>query len=122
MQYFERTKIHLSDNEPLLAEEAIKSAIENYTNEVEEITLAELYNLAGNLSFANGNLESAKESYEKELNENPNSSGACFGLGQVFIASDELEGAKVMLEWAVKNDENNFQATELLEKVNAALV
>ncbi len=122
MQYFERTKIHLSDNEPLLAEEAIKSAIENYTNEVEEITLAELYNLAGNLSFANGNLESAKESYEKELNENPNSSGACFGLGQVFIASDELEGAKVMLEWAVKNDENNFQAAELLEKVNAALV
>ncbi|MDX9924127.1 MAG: glycosyltransferase [Ignavibacteriaceae bacterium] len=122
MQYFERTKIHLSDNEPLLAEEAIKSAIENYTNEVEEITLAELYNLAGNLSFANGNLESAKESYEKELNENPNSSGACFGLGQVFIASDELEGAKVMLEWAVKNDENNLQAAELLEKVNAALV
>ncbi|MCK9281750.1 MAG: glycosyltransferase [Melioribacteraceae bacterium] len=122
IQYFERAKIHLSDNEPLFAEEAIKSAIENYTNEVEEIALAELYNLAGNLAFANNNLESAKEYFEKELNEDPNSSSACFGLGQVFIASDELEGAKVMLEWAVKNDESNLQAAELLEKVNAALV
>lgn len=81
-----------------------------------------LLNLAGNISLANNNLESAKKYFEKELNENPNSSGACFGLGQVFIASDELEGAKVMLEWAVKNDESNFQAAELLEKVNAALV
>jgi tetratricopeptide (TPR) repeat protein len=121
-QYFERTKVHLTDKELELAEESIINAIENYKEgDAEIIEYDDLMNLAGNVFLANGKLTEARQYFEKELNLNPQSSSACFGLGQVFLAQDNPEAAKVMLEWAVKNDPNNGAAADALADVNKLL-
>ncbi|MGK9367346.1 glycosyltransferase [Melioribacter sp. Ez-97] len=83
--------------------------------------IEDVYDLAGNISLIAGNTLEAQQYFEKELNLNPQSSSACFGLGQVFLAQDNPEAAKVMLEWAVKNDPNNGAAADALADVNKLL-
>ena len=82
---------------------------------------AELLNLAGNVSLYMNDLETAKSYFEKELVENPQSSTACYGLGQVFLEAEVNDAAKTMFEWSVKNDANNQKAVEALNKVNSLL-
>ncbi|MGK9477099.1 glycosyltransferase [Melioribacter sp. OK-6-Me] len=121
-QYFERTKVFLKDNELRLAEESIVKAIENYKEgNASIIDNDDLMNLAGNIFLANSNISDAQHYFEKELNLNPQSSSACFGLGQVFLMQNNLEAAKVMFEWAVKNDPNNTSAVDALANVNNLL-
>ena len=123
-QYFERTRILLADNEISLAFSAIKFAVLYYKEWLTgkfEITYWELLELAGNLALANNELETAQKYFEEGLKENPDSSTACLGLAKVFLALEQTEKAKVMLEWAVKNDVNNNLAYEALEKVNEIL-
>lgn len=121
-QYFERTQIHLADNELKFAQESIIKAIENYKEEhTQIIRYDELLNLAGNIFLADNNIEKAQELFEKELNLNPQSSSACYGLGQVFLAQENFEAAKIMFEWAVKNNPENKAAKDALEKVNEIL-
>jgi len=121
-QYFERTKIHIADNELNLAKESITKAIENY-KEGDGIIISydELLDLAGNIYLASNDISKAQEYFEKELNLNPQSSSACYGLGQVFFAQENYEAAKIMFEWAVKNDPSNNSAKTALEKVNELL-
>lgn len=121
-QYFDRTTVHISDQELELAMESIAKAIEHYRNNDEGLILKEeLYDLAGNISLAANDPDSATKYFENELVINPNSSAACLGLGIVFEIKQNLEAAKAMYEWAVKNDVNNIKAADALAKVNQEL-
>lgn len=121
-QYFERTRIYLNDSELNLAVESIINAIENYKEEnAEIIKYDELLNLAANIFLADGDLLNAQSYFEQELQTNPQSSSACFGLGQIFLTAENYEAAKTMFEWAIKNDEKNLKAKESLQNVNEIL-
>ncbi|MEG8945549.1 glycosyltransferase [Rosettibacter firmus] len=121
-QYFERTKVHIADNELYLAQDTIVSAIENFKeSDAQHIEYDDLLDLAGNIFLANNNIDKAREYFEKELNLNPASSPACYGLGRIFFAQQNYEAAKIMFEWAVKNNPQNIAAKNALEKVNELL-
>ena len=77
--------------------------------------------ILGNIYLVTANLSKAKETFESALNENPNSSQACQGLGEIFEQAEEYEAAKMMLEWAVKNDETNKIALQKLATLNISL-
>lgn len=89
--------------------------------EFNEITKPDIINLLGNTYLIIGDLQSAEEYFAKELELDPTSSRACYGLGEVFNSAQLFDEAKQMLEWAVKNDENNTKAIDLLFNVNLAL-
>ncbi len=121
-QYFERTRIYLADNEIGLAQESIVNAIENYKKEnADLIQYDELLNLTANIFLAAGDLLKAQNYFEQELQTNPQSSSACFGLGQIFLTTENFEAAKTMFEWAIKNDESNQKAKDALQNVNEIL-
>lgn len=121
VKYFERTKVHIADNELELAGKSIYDAVINFDTANSIITYTELLNLAGNISLANNNLENAAQYFETELTEDSNSSSACLGLGQVLMLSDQPEQAKVMFEWAVRYDNKNEFAAKFLAEVNSKL-
>ncbi|MDQ7817356.1 MAG: glycosyltransferase [Melioribacteraceae bacterium] len=121
IKYFERTKIHLADNELNLAEDSIYNAVRNFESDNTTITYEELLNLGGNISLANNNLDRAAEYFETELTENSNSSSACLGLGQVLLINEQYEQSKVMFEWAVRYDHSNEHAIKFLAEVNEKL-
>jgi len=118
---FERTKVHIADNEIDLAEKSIFEAVKTFDNNNSIITYSDLLNLGGNISLANNNLETAAEYFETELTENSNSSSACLGLGQVLFIKEQFEQAKVMFEWAIRYDNNNQHAAKFLAEVNEKL-
>ena len=99
----------------------IEQALNMFGEETNPEVYAELLNLAGNVSLYMNDLETAKSYFEKELVENPQSSTACYGLGQVFLEAEVNDAAKTMFEWSVKNDANNQKAVEALNKVNSLL-
>ena len=68
-----------------------------------------------------GDIEKAKTCFEEELKMVPASSSACAGLGEVFFMQEMYDNAKIMFEWAVKNDSNNLAAVSSLAKVNELL-
>lgn len=121
-QHLERTRIHIADSEINLAQIEIEKAINSFEETSSElISYPELLNLAGNLFLATNDLEKAKSYFEKELETNPSSSSACYGLGQVFASVEQYDAAKTMFEWAVKNDYQNQQAINSLQNVNEIL-
>ncbi|MHB8578571.1 MAG: tetratricopeptide repeat protein [Ignavibacteriaceae bacterium] len=71
------------------------------------------YNYLGDRDY-----DKAKECFEKALNLNPNSSEACSGLGDLFVLNGDNEHAKIMYEWAIKNNPYNNYPKEALEKIN----
>ena len=88
VQSLERAFINIDDEEYDFALENLKLALENFNNSerkgYEKITQEDLLNMAGNLALTKNELEEAKTLFEKQLEVNPNSSNACFGLGEVF--------------------------------------
>jgi Tfp pilus assembly protein PilF len=96
---------------------------ENVYSETEEnnFSLEDLYVLRGGTYFVNNEYEQAKQDFENALKSNPNSSEACLGLGQYFSATDQLESAKTMFEWAVKNNVEHLGARKALENINTRL-
>ncbi len=121
VKYFERTKIHLADNELNLAEESIYNSVNYFQTDNNIITYEELLNLGGNIALANNNLDRAAEYFETELTENSNSSSACLGLGQVLLGKEQFEQSKIMFEWAVRYDHTNEHAIQFLAEVNEKL-
>lgn len=81
-------------------------------------TLYQIYGLSALYLELNSE---ARSSFEKLLTINHASMIACWGLGQVFTKENEYDNAKVMFEWAVKNDPNNQTAIESLAEINALL-
>ena len=124
-QHIERAFTDIDENEHFLAIENLEIAVKNFKTSdrkgYENLLLDELLVILGNIYLATDNLERAKETFEMSLNENPNSSLACQGLGDVFSLVDEFEAAKTMYEWAAKNDEKNEIAIEKLVIVNQKL-
>lgn len=121
LKFFERTRIHLADNELELAESSIYNAVKHFAPDNPFISYEDLLNLGGNISLALNNLEKAAEYFETELTENSNSSQACVGLGQVLYQSGKYEQAKLMFEWALKYNESNEHALKFLNEVNDKL-
>lgn len=99
----------------------VEQAIDMLGEDTNSEIYVELLNLAGNLNLTLCEYDNAREYFEKQLMLSPQSSSACFGLGEVLLANDNSEAAKTMFEWAVKNDENNQNAVEALTKVNSLL-
>ncbi|MBK7104469.1 MAG: glycosyltransferase [Ignavibacteriae bacterium] len=124
-QSIERTFQNIDENEIDFAIENIKLSIEYFDQSdrigYENISKEVLINIAGNLALSNNELEEAKNWFEKELEINPNSSTACFGLGEIFNKAEMLEESKAMLEWAVVNNIKNQNAKIKLEEVNQKL-
>ncbi len=63
----------------------------------------------------------ARQCFENALQLDPGSSQACTGLGETFYLDGMDREAKVMFEWAVKNNPENKMAEEGLKKVNSIL-
>ncbi|MCB0746438.1 MAG: hypothetical protein KDC90_03155, partial [Ignavibacteriae bacterium] len=124
-QSIARTFINIDDEEYDLAISNINLALENYDLSkrvgYEKITKEDLLNIAGTIALSKNDLEVAKEYFEEELKNNPSSSQACYGLGEVFIRAELYEDSKTMLEWAVANDGQNKNASLRLEQVNKKL-
>lgn len=121
-QHFRRIRVHLSDNEIELAQVEVEKAIECFiTGNAEVINKADLLDLAGNIFLATNNFEKAQYYFKEELKLSPNSSNACIGLGKVLFANNQLEAAKSMFEWALKNDYRNEAAQKALEHLNELL-
>ena len=99
-------------------------AMENYNHSQSnenKIKIDELLIIKGNLFLVTNNLEKARENFEEALNQNPTSSQACQGLGELFTKVEKYEAAKTMYEWAVLNDTQNKTAKAGLANVNNKL-
>lgn len=121
-QYFERSRIHIADNEIDMAMESIEKAVESFsTDDSSIISFEEVLDLAGNICMAANYVEKAKHYFEKELEYNPESSSACVGLGELFFIDEQYDSAKAMFEWAVKNNSQNQIAINSLSKINQLL-
>jgi tetratricopeptide (TPR) repeat protein len=124
-QSIARAFINIDDEEYDFALENLNLALDSFDNSkrvgYENITKEEILNLIGTLLLSKNDLEEAKKYFEQELNENPNSSPACFGLGEVFYKAEMYEESKTMYEWAVVNNENNKNAQIRLQHVNTKL-
>ncbi|MBZ0182679.1 MAG: TDP-N-acetylfucosamine:lipid II N-acetylfucosaminyltransferase [Melioribacteraceae bacterium] len=124
-QAFERSLILLEDKDYNEAVVELQKAIE-FINEKDPvkcsaITEEELVNLTATTFFELGNIEQANKFFEKELQINPSSSRACFGLAETFYIAELYEQAKAMYEWAIKNGKNDEAAWNKLRLVNKQL-
>jgi tetratricopeptide (TPR) repeat protein len=66
-------------------------------------------------------LQNAKHFFERALYDEPDSSDACAGLGEVFHLMGFENEAKTMFEWAVQYNPGNKFARAGLQKANTAL-
>jgi tetratricopeptide (TPR) repeat protein len=124
-QAFERSLILLEDKDYNEAVVELQKAIE-FINEKDPakysaITEEELVNLTATTYYELGNIEQANKFFEKELQINPSSSRACFGLAETFYIAELYEQAKAMYEWAIKNGKNDEAAWNKLRLVNKQL-
>ncbi len=100
------------------AESLIES---NYSEDERKITISSINNFMGFNYLALSKKDEAKACFEKALENNPQSSQACAGLGEIFFLNGEDEEAKKMYEYAVKNNPDNRYAQGGLKKVNNVL-
>lgn len=121
---FERAQKNIEDKEFDFALNELEMTIEKFEfsdRAISIISKVDLLILTANISLIVKDLEKAKLYFEETLKLNPTSSEACFGLGQVFYQAEMFEQSKTMLEWAVKNDPANQNASEALKSVNQIL-
>ena len=99
-------------------DKAEKIIEDNFAREENFESLTRLNNFKG-FSFLNlDNKNDAKLCFEKALNLDANSSQACAGLGEIFLAEGKTDEAKTMFEWALKNNPQNAYAEKALERIN----
>jgi glycosyltransferase involved in cell wall biosynthesis/predicted O-methyltransferase YrrM len=79
---------------------------------------AAFFSLKGYNYLGLNRIEEARENFERALNLDPNSSEACAGLGEYFYINGNNENARIMFEFAVKNNPENSFAQEGLLKVS----
>jgi tetratricopeptide (TPR) repeat protein len=125
IQFFERSMRNIDDEEFHYAIENLNLAMEHYETSskigYDNISLEDLLNIAGNLALTKNNLEDAKKYFEKQLETNPSSSNACFGLAEVFNIAEMFYESKTMLEWTLNNDSKHEKAQERLKEINRKL-
>ncbi|MDT3695773.1 MAG: glycosyltransferase [Ignavibacterium sp.] len=112
-----------------LSEAEITQLAKHYLQEMEKsesILKKEYYQESINIILGfyyldNYRLQDSKNCFENILDINSFSSPACEGLGKIFMLESDLNSAKTMLEWAVKNNPQNLNAIEALKTVNQNL-
>lgn len=114
---------HFSNNEYRLTVDCIQSVEERIDNDFAELQslITELSNLKGTAFLSLGELDEARNSFEKALNLTPDSSTACWGLAEIFLRTGMLDEAKTMFEWALNNDPENKAAKEGLETLSRSI-
>ena len=117
-ELFNKNKFNESLEKLFVAEKYFNGHLTNPTN---VNFAAAFFNLKGFNYLGINDLETAKECFERALNLEPNSSEACAGLGEYFYMNNNNENAKIMFEFAVKNNPNNTFAAEELLKINSDL-
>ncbi len=110
-----------SFNESLTVLFELEKFVDSCTEEINPDTLISIVNLSGYNYLGLGDIDKARESFEKALYINPSSSSACAGLGEIFALHEMNSEAKTMFEWAVKNNPENQSAVSSLSKVNLKL-
>ncbi|GBD88055.1 hyaluronan synthase [bacterium BMS3Abin03] len=120
---FRRATKNINEKDFKSASANLKIAIENYEESAnnELIEYSTLLNLAGNIALYNNDLQSAKNFFEDELNYKPDSATACFGLAELLFLDENYKAAKIMFEYAVKNDPDYELAISGLRKTNRLL-
>lgn len=117
----ERAFAELDSGDYLMTLSYLENAINVFNENNTQISYLDLLNLLGNTALICNDLEKANSYFEEELKSAPESSRACFGMGQVFNAADMKNEAKAMLEYAVAYENSNRDAAALLEEVNKSL-
>ncbi len=118
LQFSEEGDYQIALEETLLAKEHFAdSSRPGY----EEITLADVLNIAGTIAFAMGDLEKANELFQEELLQSDNSARACKSCAEVYIAAEMFEEAKQMLEWAFKVAPEDNEVRKNLIAINEKL-
>ena len=115
-ELFNENKFDESLEKLLTAEKYFNGHLTNPTN---VNSAAAFFNLKGFNYLGINENENARECFERALNLDPSSSEACAGLGEYFYMSGDEENAKIMFEFAVKNNPNNSFAVEELLKINS---
>lgn len=80
--------------------------------------LDDLFILKATIYLAKQENEIARALFEKALKVNPSSAEACLGLGKLFFHEELFSHAKLMFEWAVKNEPDNQIAVDYLAEIN----
>ena len=117
-ELFNKNKFNESLEKLFVAEKYFNGHLTNPTN---VNFAAAFFNLKGFNYLGIDEIENARECFERALNLEPNSSEACAGLGEYFYMNNNNENAKIMFEFAVKNNPNNTFAAEELLKINSDL-
>ncbi len=86
-----------------------------------KMSIEELELFKASILFLLGDLEKSQLYYGKVLSKQPNSAEACIGLGRTYYAANMGDEAKVMFEWAAKNEPENSTAVSSLESINLVL-
>ncbi|MDP4114572.1 MAG: glycosyltransferase [Bacteroidota bacterium] len=110
-----------ADKQLAAALSSIENAEKIFRQNESDITLEDVYLLKGYIYLALNSTDKARQAFETALQNNPNSSDACKGLGDIFFREKMYPEAKTMYEWAVRNNSNNTDAEDALLKVNNLL-
>lgn len=81
----------------------------------------DFYILLGSAYLALNDIDNSRNAFEHALTENTKSVEACLGLGKVLYSTGMKKEAKIMFEWAVRNDDSNEGAWEALKNINLIL-
>jgi glycosyltransferase involved in cell wall biosynthesis/Tfp pilus assembly protein PilF len=112
---------YYTDKQFVTALSSIENAEKVFMQNESGVALEDVYLLKGYICLALNNTDEARQAFETALQNNPNSSDACKGLGDIFFIEKMYPEAKTMYEWAVKNNSNNTDAEDSLLKVNNIL-
>lgn len=99
----------------------IEETIKHSSNMEFKQPLSSILNFMGFNYLALEDYDNAHTCFENALTINPNSSQACAGIGELFFITGRDREAKIMFEWAVKNNPKNRLANAGLAKVNEHL-
>ena len=105
------------------AEETLKNnkSIPEVSDYEKEMMFVSLQNLKGFNYLGLNDLDKAKDCFEQSLKQNPESSQACAGLGEIYYLANCDQEAKIMFEWAIDNNPFNIFAIAGLAKANRSL-
>jgi O-antigen biosynthesis protein len=120
-QHFERAKLNIKDkelNSAYLELEKVLELLKHSDKKEFDFTYSDVSNLAGNVSLALGDLDTAQKHFQEEI---VLSSSAFAGLGEVYFQKGFYENAKIMFEIAAHFSDNNHRAVKCLSRVNEYL-
>ncbi|MEI7811860.1 MAG: glycosyltransferase [Ignavibacteria bacterium] len=94
---------------------------ENGQHKSNEVDLSDLNVLKGIIYMELNDLNNARKAFEEALSINPESSGACIGLCDLFYRLDLKTEAKTMIEYGILYDPKNQDAPFKLAVINQEL-